>query len=282
MNDGDSGAWVVHHAGSKLYGHVVAADGFGDAYILPAPDTFANIRNCMGAVTVTLPDEKDFKTNPNSGYDEQFSKQDDIISRNDLSCVTKSEILGATPTSVTDAGRAPPKRSISFHRAGLRKLPRKRLTTLRLSQNRWPAEFLHSRPFQTQSNMQEMELLLPGIGCLESFLTSFDTGGPSFQIESIREHCRKIPTANSSNQETARAWVDVQDPSTEKSLRKDQKPGPLTSSELEGKLRDQVSRLDLTSIDFILNHFEQFGESSRTGRARRLMFGLPYTFSFHS
>jgi hypothetical protein len=38
----------------------VATDAFGDAYVLPAPDTFNNIRECIGAISVQLPNESDF------------------------------------------------------------------------------------------------------------------------------------------------------------------------------------------------------------------------------
>jgi hypothetical protein len=58
--DGDSGSWVVHRAAPHLYGHVVATDALGDAYVLPAPDTFNNIRECLGAISVQLPNGSDF------------------------------------------------------------------------------------------------------------------------------------------------------------------------------------------------------------------------------
>lgn len=59
---GDSGAWVVHHAGPQLYGHAVAIDFFGEAYVIPASDTLENVRSCLGAATVTLPQPIDFRT----------------------------------------------------------------------------------------------------------------------------------------------------------------------------------------------------------------------------
>ena len=52
----------MHHAAPELYGHVVATDAFGDAYVIPAPDTLKNIQECMGAAAVTLPTHKDFTT----------------------------------------------------------------------------------------------------------------------------------------------------------------------------------------------------------------------------
>lgn len=59
--EGDSGAWVVHAAASELYGHVVATSVFGDAYVMPATDTLENIRQCLGATLVCLPNEDDFE-----------------------------------------------------------------------------------------------------------------------------------------------------------------------------------------------------------------------------
>ncbi|KAH8773329.1 hypothetical protein BGZ57DRAFT_763572, partial [Hyaloscypha finlandica] len=53
--DGDSGAWVVYQAGLQVYGHVVATDILGDAYVMPAVDTLDEIRDCMGAKFVRLP-----------------------------------------------------------------------------------------------------------------------------------------------------------------------------------------------------------------------------------
>ncbi|KAJ4290477.1 hypothetical protein N0V90_010694 [Kalmusia sp. IMI 367209] len=63
VREGDSGAWVVHYAAPQLYGHVVANDLFGDAYVLPAPDVFENIRQCMGAMSVALPSQDDISVN---------------------------------------------------------------------------------------------------------------------------------------------------------------------------------------------------------------------------
>ncbi|KAF2259286.1 hypothetical protein CC78DRAFT_586118 [Lojkania enalia] len=60
VRDGDSGAWVVRNAAPELYGHVVATDALGDAYVIPVPNTFDNIRDCMGAASVQLPRSSDF------------------------------------------------------------------------------------------------------------------------------------------------------------------------------------------------------------------------------
>lgn len=66
MLEGDSGAWIVHAAASELYGHVVATNVFGEAYIMPAIATFENIRKCLGAASVTLPDDADLQAVPST------------------------------------------------------------------------------------------------------------------------------------------------------------------------------------------------------------------------
>jgi hypothetical protein len=58
--DGDSGTWVVHSNSPEVYGHVVATDLFGDAYVVPMLDTFDDIRKHLGADYVGLPKAGDF------------------------------------------------------------------------------------------------------------------------------------------------------------------------------------------------------------------------------
>ena len=55
MSPGDSGAWVVHIANSDLYGHVVATNALDQIYVVPVLDTFENMRACLGAISVGLP-----------------------------------------------------------------------------------------------------------------------------------------------------------------------------------------------------------------------------------
>ena len=55
ISRGDSGAWVVHAASQALYVHVVAMNTFGQVYVVPANDTFGNIRECLGASSISIP-----------------------------------------------------------------------------------------------------------------------------------------------------------------------------------------------------------------------------------
>jgi hypothetical protein len=71
--DGDSGAWVVHSHSPEVYGHVVATDVFGYAYVIPMLDTFKNIKECMGAADVGLPCNDNMSingTDESSNHDE--------------------------------------------------------------------------------------------------------------------------------------------------------------------------------------------------------------------
>jgi hypothetical protein len=44
LTAGDSGAWVVDALTNELYGHVVASDVFGIAYVVPIEDIFKSIK----------------------------------------------------------------------------------------------------------------------------------------------------------------------------------------------------------------------------------------------
>jgi hypothetical protein len=106
--DGDSGAWVIHSAAPELYGHVVATDAIGDAYIIPALDTFSNIRDCMGAVAVQLPTVQDIqdRASQHSHYPEHArSPHEGHIDRRlrqlDLSATRNNDTSKAISTAAT-------------------------------------------------------------------------------------------------------------------------------------------------------------------------------------
>ncbi|KAF9878594.1 hypothetical protein CkaCkLH20_04086 [Colletotrichum karsti] len=56
---GDSGAWVVDAKSGDVYGHVIAIDALGEAYVAPMTDTLEEIRGALGADTVKLPTHHD-------------------------------------------------------------------------------------------------------------------------------------------------------------------------------------------------------------------------------
>ncbi|KAM7190773.1 hypothetical protein V8F20_009569 [Naviculisporaceae sp. PSN 640] len=56
IQDGHSGAWVVNPVSMEVYGHVVATDFTGDAYVIPLHATFDEIKEKMpGVEKVSLP-----------------------------------------------------------------------------------------------------------------------------------------------------------------------------------------------------------------------------------
>lgn len=53
--DGDCGSWVVDSQTGKVYGHIVALDTFGEAYIVPSRDSFQDIAKQLGCASVHIP-----------------------------------------------------------------------------------------------------------------------------------------------------------------------------------------------------------------------------------
>jgi hypothetical protein len=52
---GDSGAWVVDYLTGELYGHLIASDVFGVAYVIPINDIFQDIQLRLSLEGVELP-----------------------------------------------------------------------------------------------------------------------------------------------------------------------------------------------------------------------------------
>lgn len=60
IQDGHSGAWVVNPISMEVYGHVVATDLTGDAYVIPLHATFDEMKRTMpGVEAVGLPTTAD-------------------------------------------------------------------------------------------------------------------------------------------------------------------------------------------------------------------------------
>jgi hypothetical protein len=55
LKPGDSGAWVVDDTTNEVYGHVVASDVFGVAYVVPINDIFEDIKLRLSLEVVDLP-----------------------------------------------------------------------------------------------------------------------------------------------------------------------------------------------------------------------------------
>jgi len=59
FQDGDSGSWVVNPTSLEVYGHVVATDIMGDAYIVPLYASLEEMKEVLGVESVSLPDTAD-------------------------------------------------------------------------------------------------------------------------------------------------------------------------------------------------------------------------------
>ena len=59
IDAGDCGSWVVDSVTHEVYGHVIASDAFGDAYVIPLDNTFRDIRQQLAADQVCLPTERE-------------------------------------------------------------------------------------------------------------------------------------------------------------------------------------------------------------------------------
>jgi hypothetical protein len=57
--DGDSGSWVVSPVSMEVFGHVVATDMTGDAYVIPLYESFAEMEGVLGVESVGLPTTAD-------------------------------------------------------------------------------------------------------------------------------------------------------------------------------------------------------------------------------
>jgi hypothetical protein len=64
VKPGDCGSWVIDKVTRVLYGHVVASDVFGDAYVVPIDAILRDIKTLLGAESVSLPGPDDLLSEP--------------------------------------------------------------------------------------------------------------------------------------------------------------------------------------------------------------------------
>ena len=67
-NIGDSGSWVVDEESNEVYGHLVASDALGEAYVVPFDQTLLDIKHCLGAESVCLPSRSDISPSKYGSY----------------------------------------------------------------------------------------------------------------------------------------------------------------------------------------------------------------------
>jgi hypothetical protein len=60
---GDSGSWVVESSTGKVYGHLIAANSFGEGYVVLLDEILHDIPRVMGdeTVSVTIATENDLR-----------------------------------------------------------------------------------------------------------------------------------------------------------------------------------------------------------------------------
>jgi hypothetical protein len=61
LQDGDCGSWVVDTETDEVYGHVVAADDFGEAQVIPFNETLRDMRLQLSAASVKIPTPEDIR-----------------------------------------------------------------------------------------------------------------------------------------------------------------------------------------------------------------------------
>ena len=74
MNAGDCGSWVVDSHTHEVYGHVVASDAFGEAYVIPMKNTFRCIEKQLSAQRVCLPRQHEEQERIGQRVDEPASE----------------------------------------------------------------------------------------------------------------------------------------------------------------------------------------------------------------
>ena len=78
-----------------MYGHMVATNTLGHAYVIPVVETFENIRECLGATSVSLPDAEDLVDNIPAAGSPTFASMHDERNANTSSQV-KPDVDGHT------------------------------------------------------------------------------------------------------------------------------------------------------------------------------------------
>lgn len=188
VREGDSGAWVVHSTAHHLYGHIVAINPFGEAYMIPALDTFENMRECLGAISVTLPTASDL-----------LNAQVPLLNHHETEVATNwHETHSTIPRPPT-----PSKSTLSSRRSSLdQESSHVGSTSINPHTRPWSSLFdterlINDIPFvqRTRSTLREQELI-------DDFLDPLNNRIPSFELQSVKNFF-VLASANETKQ---RAW----------------------------------------------------------------------------
>ena len=55
LKAGDCGSWAIDSSSQEVYGHIVASDIFGEAYVIPLNDALRDMQKKLGVKSVSLP-----------------------------------------------------------------------------------------------------------------------------------------------------------------------------------------------------------------------------------
>lgn len=185
MSPGDSGAWVVHFANSELYGHVVATNALNQVYVVPVLDTFENMRACLGAVSVDLPNAEGLmKASSSSMPSELRLKSHGTYQKN---------VKLTQPTIKPLKGR--------------RRLPRKASGGLRTTK-RWDPVFRTDRAFFDQPFVESLMQQEIKLDTLRALLGEQSPEISRHEIERVGAYFRA--SQNRTSRPQARAWLSYE------------------------------------------------------------------------
>jgi hypothetical protein len=185
VSPGDSGAWVVHIANSELYGHVVATNALDQVYVVPVLDTFENMRACLGAIAVNLPDAEGLMKASNSSIPSESKPKSRYKDQNDIK-MTRSTIKSSK-------GRKP--------------RPRKASERLKITK-RWNPVFRTDRAFFDQPLVESLMQQGIKLNTLGALLGESSPEISRHEIERVEAYFQS--SQEKSSQPQAHAWLSYE------------------------------------------------------------------------
>jgi hypothetical protein len=209
----------VHSTSHHLYGHIVATNPFGEAYMIPALDTFENMRECLGATSVTLPTASDLRV----AYVSQSNSTEDEVA----AVWRKANPISSRPPT-------PPESTPDFrHLNSDREIPLADPTLRDPRARFWNPTFATERRINDRPFIECHRSMFHNLDVLDTFLDLSSSSTPSFELQSVKNFC----VVNSTNETEERAWYWHAPPYGNE----DDLPRWGSVSDLGHKLREKVS-----------------------------------------
>jgi hypothetical protein len=233
---------VVHSAAPEVYGHVVATDLFGDAYVVPLLDTFDEIKECMGATSVELPSAEDcVSADPDSASVAEYLMAS-------ASVEYRTIVPSSAPNSCLEsfAKRVDPVRDHNFREAAAGSSERK-LYPYDCYAKEWDPLFSMDRNFKEDWSYVEWKRGIEADGNdFGIFLRDSEDSVPSCESEEVEEFCQGARLADLQSGagmagHRRGAWLDDRSsalPTGSRCVRKYK--NPLTATALYQHLKEQV------------------------------------------